>query len=468
MVTPILPLLPVGGTFHGYAIHERLVDAFRAPLQVFAATRQDGRDARIYCLEVASAPPASQAVVAACLDQLRCIQHERIPAILDGGIDERLLWVAVEVIEGSSLFDQVTSDGPLDPMHVVMLLRDAVAPLRVARDAGVLHGRLTPRHLLTTTAECRAVLGVGFDQLFGPEDDGVNVVYRAPEQLDPGRHVDERADIYALGALAYFALGAPPFEDAGGAFDPERVRQQILTEALPPLARVRPGCPPELEHLLQSLCAKLEEDRPRSLETLSEMLDHTLAACVAHRKRMEPTSLPLLQDPADALHVLLTNALTERTAAGHGDGDVRGTRSAIGAARKPPPPPRVKAPPRLVHRGGSGSTGLRRSAHAGLVLGCVALLLSVAALVLAWRQPPAVAIAAYSAPMPELKPLVELTAPPPPEPPAPRAVEPPRAAPPLRRQPPVSATARPAGPSAAPRPAIERRGRGMLYRKEAP
>jgi hypothetical protein len=172
--------------------------------------------------------------------------------------------------------------------------------------------------------------------------------------------------------------------------------------------------------------------------------------------------------------VLLTNALTERTAAGHGDGDVRGTRSAIGAARKPPPPPRVKAPPRVeapprpVHRGEGGSTGLRRSAHAGLVLGCVGVLVSVAALVLAWRQPPAVAIAAYSAPTPELKPLVELTAPPPPEPPAPRAVEPPRAAPPLRRQPPVSATARPAGPSAAPRPAIERRGRGMLYRKEAP
>ena len=98
MVTPIRPLLQAGETFHGYAIQERLIDASLMPLQAFAAIR-DGRAARIYCLEVPTDASMPRALFATRLEGLRRFEHDRIPRILEGGRDGRLLWVAVEASE---------------------------------------------------------------------------------------------------------------------------------------------------------------------------------------------------------------------------------------------------------------------------------------------------------------------------------------------------------------------------------
>jgi hypothetical protein len=439
MVAPFRPILPPGGTFHGHAIHERLIDACRAPLQAFAAATEDGRTVRIYCLEATSVTPAIRARFAARLQQVQRIAHERIPRILDGGLDERLFWASVEALEGQSLSDRVASEGPLDPMHVVMMLRDAVGPLRVARDAGALHGRLAPRYLLTTAAECRAVLEIGFDLLFGPGEDGSDIVYRAPEQLDPSRRADERADIYALGASAYFALGATPFEDEDGAFDLEQIRRRILNDPLPPISRVRAGCPPELDHLLRSMCAKRVEDRPRSLEILEEMLTGALAACVARRKGKG--SYPLPPEP-----------------------------EAEGPKEPSPPPPAETPPPpvpgddRTSHR-----SVLRSAAGAALIGGSIAILVSAVAVPQALRQAlPIIATATFSVPAPQPTEIAPVIAPPAPAPPPPRAVEPPPKVTSPERRPHASANQRQAEPVAPRRSAIEVRARSMLYRKERP
>jgi serine/threonine-protein kinase len=470
MVAPVRPLLPPGETFRGYAIRERLIDACQMPLQVFAAIR-DGRLARVYCLEAPTGAPMSRAVFAERLHNLRRFAHERIPSILDGGLHQGLLWVGVEASEGSSLAERVFAEGPLDPLHVVMILRDAVAPLRVARDAGVLHGRLSPKYLLTTAAECRAVLEMGFDRLFGPGKEGGDVVYRAPEQLDPSRRADERADIYALGAVAYFALGAPPFEDAEGAFDPARVRRRILTEPLPPIAQVCAGCPPELDRLLRSMCAKREEDRPRSFEILEEGLTRVLAAFVAHRKGKGATGEPPAREDAEAFEVAPPAAPIEDVLV-----DVlKGEASSIDRASQAPPevssPPPTEEPPSPapIKDPGLDGSALRSAAGAALILGCAAILASVAALFVPRRQEsPIVATAPLSALMPQQTSLVEPVAPPPAAPPPILAAELPRKALPRRRQVPPSPDERSA-PLPAPRiSAIELRARSMRYPKEIP
>ncbi len=277
-------VLPIGKAFHGYAVEARIAGACRAPLQAFAARGREDRAVRIYCQEVSGTSPASFDRFQSELGRLRSIKHERIPRIVDGGLDDKLGWVVVEAIEGVSLTDAVVGGAFLDPMHVVMMLRDAVAALLVARDAGVLHGRLTPRRLLTSAAECRGVIEVGFDRLFGPNDAGHDIVFRAPEQLTSGGEIDERADIYALGVVGYFALGARPFEDAAGVYDPARLARRILVEDLPSISAVRPDCPAVVENLLRTMTAKLASNRPVSLEHLDGLLESALATCVAHRK----------------------------------------------------------------------------------------------------------------------------------------------------------------------------------------
>lgn len=303
MVAKSRPLLPLGKPFHSYAVDAHLLDACRAPLQAYAARREDDRVVRLYCQELIDASLDSAERFWRTIEQLKQIEHERIPTVLDGGLDEDLAWIAVPAIEGASLWEIVMGGAPLDPMHLVMMLRDAVAALRVARDVGMLHGRLTPRQLLASAGECRGVLEVGFDRLFGPSAEGHDIVFRAPEQLDPLGEVDERADIYALGAVGYFALGAAPFEDATGAYDPAKLRRQILVEELPPLAGIRPDCPPAVENLLRAMCAKLPDHRPRTLEDLDEMLKSVLAVLVGRRKGQEPEGVTTPRDDVRALFV---------------------------------------------------------------------------------------------------------------------------------------------------------------------
>ena len=89
-------------------------------------------------------------------------------------------------------------------------------------------------------------------------DDSVGVVlgtptYMAPEQASADPNIDHRADIYAVGAVAYEMLtGQPPF--------PGTTAQQVLaahvTEAPRPVQALRPDVPPVLAHLVMRCLEK--------------------------------------------------------------------------------------------------------------------------------------------------------------------------------------------------------------------
>lgn len=464
MVAVLRALLPLGASFCGYMIEARIHDACRAPLQLYVARASDERAARIYCAEATERSPESEVRFLAELEKLRRIEHERIPRILNGGLEGGIFWVAVSEIHGVSLFDAVTSGAFFDPMHVVMMIRDAVVALRLARDAGVLHGRLTPRNVLTSAPECLGVLELGFDRLFGPSDEGHNIVFRAPEQLEPESEIDERADIYALGALGYFALGAPPFEDTAGRYDLARIRRRILAEDLPPLSRVRPDCPPAVENLMRLMCSKQKGSRPQTYEELDDMLERTLAICVARRKGQGEARPVSPVEPIRALQVAapppLDIVVKEEEPADRAPLKTDAPPAAMGALHAPSRP-----------AGASSRAELLIVAVAVVALGGVAVLVSVGAVVLAVRADPpptapvvlpaiSVAFPLTVAPEPARPPVMSSLLSPPSPPPGNKARPTPRASSfvPTARPP---ATVEPAAEQIS---ASQARGSSMLYR----
>src|SRR5205823_14248728 len=69
-------------------------------------------------------------------------------------------------------------------------------------------------------------------------------LFMSPEQATGGRELDERSDIYSLGAVAYYLLtGRPPFDEGGGI----GVLIAHARDPVVPPSLVRGGIPEDLE-----------------------------------------------------------------------------------------------------------------------------------------------------------------------------------------------------------------------------
>src|SRR5262249_23729411 len=99
-------------------------------------------------------------------------------------------------------------------------------------------------------------------------------LYMAPEQATADRSLDARADIYALGAMMYYALTSrPPFTgETAFAIMMAHGRDPVV-----PPSQVHPGVPEDLERVVLLCLAKKPEDRYRDVKTLGQ----ALAACTS-------------------------------------------------------------------------------------------------------------------------------------------------------------------------------------------
>lgn len=86
-----------------------------------------------------------------------------------------------------------------------------------------------------------------------------------------GTQLDGRADLYALGCVAWWLLTGDEVFDRSG--EPLRILHRHIYEPVPSLrARVPGWCPPELELALAACLAKQPEDRPRDARALAAQL----------------------------------------------------------------------------------------------------------------------------------------------------------------------------------------------------
>jgi serine/threonine protein kinase len=99
--------------------------------------------------------------------------------------------------------------------------------------------------------------------------------YMAPEQSQGKEPIDGKADLYALGVIAYDWLsGELPLIPQGKDFD-EQVRD-LVRRSPKPLAAAREGLSPELQKFIMSLLAKKPRGRPANAQVVAQTF-HMLA-----------------------------------------------------------------------------------------------------------------------------------------------------------------------------------------------
>jgi serine/threonine-protein kinase len=202
-----------------------------------------------------------------------------------GTTQDGVFYYVMELLEGRDLKSLVRESGPVPAERAVHFLRAACDSLADAHHRGLIHRDVKPANLFT----CRRgrdfdfikVLDFGLvknvrepgemiTQLTGTGTTSGTPGFMAPEMVTGEAPVDGRADIYALGCVAYWLLTGQLVFDGNS---PMSVLIQHAREEPPPVSsRTEIEVPPRLENIIHACLAKSPEDRPASATELGDML----------------------------------------------------------------------------------------------------------------------------------------------------------------------------------------------------
>ena len=200
-----------------------------------------------------------------------------------GTTDEGHFYYVMELLDGVDLESLVRQHGPVPPERAVHLLLQACESLAEAHRAGLIHRDVRPANLVV----CRVGIRLDFVKLLdfglvksldGVKEDtqltGLGAAAGSPAFMAPevvlGDAVDGRADVYALGAVAYWLLtGRLVFDEKNAV---RTLMAHVQTPPEPPSRYAPAPPPPALEALGLSCLAKAPADRPASVEAVAAAL----------------------------------------------------------------------------------------------------------------------------------------------------------------------------------------------------
>jgi serine/threonine-protein kinase len=206
------------------------------------------------------------------------LSHPNTISIFDyGRTPEGIFYYAMEYLDGVDLDRLVTSSGPLDPARAIHLLAQICGSLAEAHALGLVHRDIKPANIVLTqrvdAPDVIKVLDFGLVRTLDREQavsTGAAVIgtplYLAPESITKPDAVDARADLYAVGGVAYFLVtGTHVFEAATVV---EMCSKHLTEEPQRPSERLGREVPADLEAVILKCLAKKREDRPASAAAL--------------------------------------------------------------------------------------------------------------------------------------------------------------------------------------------------------
>jgi len=283
------------------------------------------------------------------------IRHPNIVDISDfGHTEDGVVYFVMELMEGQSLRDRLSSSGPMPIEEAVACARQVVDALAAAHRVGIIHRDLKPDNIFLVPdpqvpGGFRSKLfDFGVAKLVGDNQaqvghktiDGAVVgtpFYMSPEQA-LCHEVGAAADIYAMGVVLYETLtGTVPFHSEQLVI----LLNAILKQPAPPPSRIRTGTPPWLDRLVLRCLEKDPEARPLSMEEIGAILaagsaelsgnDTALGATMMAPSIPTPVSAPQATGPRTS--VPRTSVPRQQTVGA--DAAANATVSALGATAVP-------------------------------------------------------------------------------------------------------------------------------------
>ena len=213
------------------------------------------------------------------------LSHPHIVPLHFIGQKDDLLYLAMECIEGGSLADRIEKQGKLSADETTRILREVAGALAYAHKRGVVHRDIKPHNVLIESETDRTLV-TDFGIARTAEGSSLTAsgmmvgtpAYLSPEQVT-GAPSDHRADIYALGVMAYEMLtGQPPFTGP----TPTAVLMKRLSSSPPPLGKIRPDTPQMLRDVIDGMLAQNPDERFQNCSDIVRTLGGATPASGGH------------------------------------------------------------------------------------------------------------------------------------------------------------------------------------------
>ena len=209
------------------------------------------------------------------------LQHPNIVPLLASGMAGQSLFYTMPLVDGESLRERIDRERPMAPADIIRILEEVSSALAYAHGEGIVHRDIKPENVMFFHS--RAVVldfGIGKALTVAARDDdegritqaGVSLgtpTYIAPEQAAGDPSLDHRADIYALGVVAYeMVTGHPPFRGR----NPQALMAAHARTTPDPISSRRTDAPSHLTNVVMKCLAKNPIDRPQTAAEIMGVL----------------------------------------------------------------------------------------------------------------------------------------------------------------------------------------------------
>jgi len=213
------------------------------------------------------------------------LNHPNIVAIYDIGSADSISYIAMELVEGTSLRAMLAS-GPVPTRKLLDVAVQVAEGLAKAHVAGIVHRDLKPENVMVSKDGFVKLLDFGLAKLFiAPTEQASGartmipdetqpgtvlgtVGYMSPEQAS-GRSIDFRSDQFSLGSILYeMTTGKRAFQKATGA----ETLSAIIRDEPEPVERANPRAPAPFRWIVERCLAKDPDERYASTRDLARDL----------------------------------------------------------------------------------------------------------------------------------------------------------------------------------------------------
>ncbi|SMF03549.1 Serine/threonine protein kinase [Alteromonadaceae bacterium Bs31] len=209
----------------------------------------------------------------------RKITHRNILRTYDYGAWSKYYYITMEYVQGFDLQKLLQTKGAFNVHVGVLMARQICSAMIAAHEQGIIHRDIKPANILINRQGILKIMDFGLamrvDKNPGESDKVQEYIagtprFMAPEQFVGDGQLDERTDIYAMGAI-FFTLfnGSPPF--ASGSF--EELRELHTSAPVPDISHKSGRFPRALQKIVEKAMAKDPAQRYQKVGDILEALN---------------------------------------------------------------------------------------------------------------------------------------------------------------------------------------------------